>query len=98
MIILAASALERAAELPKSFWVNILLALAALIVGVFLYRHAAQMNRLLLSFIVFIAVIVVGFQWVYERNEPRFLSSSIDRIAPYLPKKIDYASRQSRGP
>jgi hypothetical protein len=38
---------------------------------------------------------VVGFQWVYERNEPKFMSSTIDKIAPYFPKKIQYREYQA---
>ena len=98
MLFLAASALEKAAQLPKSFWVNIVMAVAGLIIGVLLFQHAAQMNKLVLSLIIFLLVTVVGFQWVYERNEPRFLTRTIDGIAPYFPSKINYSGRQARDP
>ncbi len=98
MLFLAASALEKAAQLPKSFWVNLVMAVAGLIVGILLFQHAAQMNRLTLSLIIFLLVTVVGFQWVYERNEPRFLSGAIDQIAPYFPSKINYTGRQAKDP
>lgn len=98
MLFLAASALEKAAQLPKSFWVNVVMAIAGLIIGVLLFQHAARMSKLSLSLIIFLLITVVGFQWIFERNEPRFLSPTIDQIAPYFPSKINYTGRQSGGP
>lgn len=98
MLFLAASALEKAAQLPRSFWVNLVMAVAGLIVGILLFQHAAQMNKLTLSLIIFLLVTVVGFQWIFERNEPRFLSRTIDQIAPYFPSKINYTGRQAKDP
>lgn len=95
MLFLAASALEKAAQLPKSFWVNVVMAIAGLIIGVLLFQHAARMNKLLLSLIIFLLITVVGFQWIYERNEPRFLTPAVNQIAPFFPSKINYEGRQS---
>lgn len=98
MLFLAASALEKAAQLPKSFWVNLIMAIGGFIVVVLLVRHAARMNRFVLGMIVFLLLSVVGFQWIFERNEPQFLSPYIDKIAPFFPKRIDYSGRQQSGP
>ncbi len=95
MLFIAASALEKAAQLPKSFWVNVVMAVAGLIIGVMLFQHAAQMNKLVLTLIIFLLITVVGFQWIFERNEPRFLTPTIDKIAPYFPSKFNYENRQS---
>ncbi len=97
MLFLAASALEKAAQLPKSFWVNVVMALGGLLVGIILFQHAARMNKLVLTLIIFLLVTVVGFQWVYERNEPRFMTPTINQIAPYFPSKINYQGKQSGG-
>ena len=97
MLFLAASALEKAAQLPKSFWVNVVMAIAGLIIGVMLFQHAARMSKLSLSLIIFLLITVVGFQWIFERNEPRFLTPTINQIAPYFPSKINYTGRQSGG-
>lgn len=90
MSLLAVTTLEKLQQVPARFWVNVVLALVGGAVAVLLFRHAAKMNRLVLSLILFLLISVVGFQWVYERNEPRFLSPYIDKIAPFFPKKLDY--------
>ena len=53
-------------------------------------RYAAQMNKLVLSLIVFLLFSVVSFQWVYERNEPRFMTPYVEQVAPFFPGKIEY--------
>lgn len=90
MLWLAVTTLEKLQNVPPRFWVNVLLAAAAVVVGYILLRHAAQMNKLLLSLIVFLLVTVVCFQWVFERNEPRFLTPYIDIIAPWFPSRGVY--------
>lgn len=98
MLLLAATAMEKLEQVPKTFWVNALMALAAFVVGVLLVRHAAGMNKLVLALIVFLFVTVVAFQWVFERNEPRFLTPYVDKIAPFFPSKIEYGERQQGTP
>lgn len=90
MLWLAVTTLEKLKEIPTRFWINAGLALLTLAVLILLVRFAARMNRFVLAVIVFLVVTVVGFQWVYERNEPKFMSSTIDKIAPFFPKKIQY--------
>jgi hypothetical protein len=90
MLVLAATTWEKLQNVPVRFWVNLLLALATGVVAVLLARYAAKMNRLLLTLIVFLLITVVGFQWIYERNEPKFMTSTIDKIAPYFPSKVRY--------
>jgi MFS superfamily sulfate permease-like transporter len=90
MLWLAVTTLEKLKQIPARFWINALLAVATLAVVIVLARYAARMNRFMLAIIVFLLVTVVSFQWVYERNEPKFLSSTIDKIAPFFPKKIQY--------
>lgn len=98
MLLFAATALEKLQNVPKAFWVNALMALAAFIVAVMLIRHAARMNKFLLGMIVFLFVSVVAFQWVFERNEPKLLTPYVDKIAPFFPSKIDYQGKQQNMP
>ncbi len=90
MLVLATTTLEKLQTVPTRFWVNTLLLLAAAAVGFLLLRHAARMNRYVLALIIFLLCSTVGFQWIYERNEPRALSSFIDSIAPFFPQKLHY--------
>ena len=90
MYLLAATTLEKLQRVPHRFWINLALGLLGAAVAVLVMRHAARMSRLLLVLIVFLFVGVVGVQWVYERNEPPFLSKTIDKVAPFFPKKVEY--------
>lgn len=87
---LAVTTLEKLKTVPARFWVNVVLALAAGVVAVLLVRYAARMNKLILSLIIFLLLSVVGFQWIYERNEPRFMTPVIEKIAPFFPSKPHY--------
>lgn len=90
MLWLAVTTLEKLERVPVRFWVNALLAAAALVVAFIFIRYAAQMSKLLLSLIIFLLVTVVGFQWVFERNEPRFMTPYINKVAPWFPSKLEY--------
>ena len=87
---LAVTTLEKLKTVPARFWVNVVLALAVGVVAVLLVRYAARMNKLILSLIIFLLLSVVGFQWIYERNEPRFMTPGIEKIAPFFPSKPHY--------
>jgi len=94
MLLFAATALEKLQTVPKSFWVNALMAVGAFIVAVILIRNAARMNKFVLSLIVFLFFTVVCFQWIFERNEPKVLTPYVEKIAPFFPSKIDYYGKQ----
>ena len=85
MLLLAVSALEKAGKVPIRTWVNIALIIGGFFLLVFLIRKAADMNKILLSAIIFVVVAIVGFHWVYERNEPAFLTPFVEYVAPFLP-------------
>jgi hypothetical protein len=51
---------------------------------------AARMNKFVLFAIIAVTVLVVGITWVYERNEPKFLTPLIDTIAPFFPARSHY--------
>tara|TARA_R110002050_G_scaffold218287_2_gene354218 strand:+ start:297 stop:575 length:279 start_codon:yes stop_codon:yes gene_type:complete len=87
MLWLAVTTLEKLQGVPPRFWVNVLLAAGAVIVGYILLRHAAQMNRLILTLIIGLFLLVTGFQWIFERNEPRFMTPFVEVIAPFFPQR-----------
>jgi hypothetical protein len=90
MLLLAATTLEKLQAVPARFWMNVALAIGVGLVIIILIRYASRMNKLVLSLVIFIMVAVVGVHWVYERNEPKFLTPTVNKIAPYLPKKPQY--------
>ncbi len=77
-------------SVPPVFWVNLLLAVGAVVICVLLVRHAAKMNKFFLSFVVFLFLGIVCFNWIYERNEPHVLTPVVNKIAPFFPAKLTY--------
>jgi EamA domain-containing membrane protein RarD len=90
MLFFAVSALAKLQNLPRKNLVNLGLAVLVIIVAVVLIKEAARINRFVLFMIIALTVIVVGFSWVYERNEPKFLTPVVDTIAPFFPSRPKY--------
>lgn len=98
MLWLAVSTLERIQKIPREIWINVGIGVAILIALVFILRKLAGANKIWLTIIIAVVVMIVGFQWIYERNEPKFMSPFVDKIAPFFPSKIDYNKAPQKGP
>lgn len=98
MLLLAASALDSVQKLPPSTWMKIGIGLVALIVAIFVVRKVAKVNKIVLGVIVLVVCSVVFFSWVYNRNEPAFLTPFVSRIAPFFPSAGSYATKQGSQP
>jgi len=94
MLFVAVSALEKAAQVPGKVWLNLGIGLLIFFAAVYLIKQAAQVNKVWLAVIVFVVLTVVGFNWIYSRNEPKFLTPLVDRIAPFLPSSTSYKNKQ----
>lgn len=92
MLLLALTTLEKLQEVPERFWINCGLVVLSGAVALILVRHAARMNRMMLALIVFLLISTIGFQWIWERNEPHMLTPLINKIAPFLPSKPNYTN------
>jgi len=98
MLFLAASAMDSLKQVPPATWLKIGIAVAALVVAVIVLRKVASMNKIILGVIVVVACSIVFFSWIYNRNEPKFLSPIIERIAPFFPSAGSYATKQQSNP
>ncbi len=87
LLLLATTTLEKLQAVPTRFWINTLIFIAGGWLAIMLVRHAAKMNKMVLAMIIIVSLSTVGFQWIYERNEPRFLTPYINLIAPFFPSK-----------
>ncbi len=87
MLLLATTTLEKLQAVPTRFWINTVIFIVIGWLAIMLVRHAARMNRVVLTMIIIVVVTSVGFQWIWERNEPRFLTPYVNLIAPFLPSK-----------
>jgi uncharacterized membrane protein len=90
MLFFAVSALAKLQNLPRKDLVNFGLGVLIIIVAVVLFKEAARMNRFVLFMVIMVTVFVAGFNWVYERNEPKFLTPAVDAIAPFFPSRLKY--------
>jgi len=98
LLFAAATALDKIEKIPPIFWLKALLGIIGFVAVVIALRKIAGMNKVVLSIIVFVIVTVVGFNWIYERNEPAFMTPFINKIAPFLPSKGSYGGKQQGGP
>lgn len=98
MLLLAVSALEKAQAMKPEVWLKIGIAIAAFIVVVLLFRRIMRVNKVIAGVIIFVVCTVVFFSWVYNRNEPKFLTPIVDKIAPFFPSAGSYTSKQQSAP
>jgi glucan phosphoethanolaminetransferase (alkaline phosphatase superfamily) len=98
MPLLAVTAVEQLKTLPRDVWLKLGIAIAAFIIAILVFRRVMKMNKIIASIIVFVVGTVVFFSWVYNRNEPKFLTPLVDRIAPFFPSAGSYASKQQSNP
>ena len=85
MLVFAAGAWEKLRQVPSKDLANLGLAILILVVAIFLIKRAAKMNRIIFVIISGTIMVVVTLTWVYQRNEPKFLSPVVDLIAPFFP-------------
>jgi hypothetical protein len=87
MQVLALTTMEKLRHVPVEFWLKLAMIVVVFVLVVLLIRGISQMNKALLAAGIFFLVAVLGFHWIYDRNEPRFLTPVIDKIAPFFPSK-----------
>lgn len=91
---LVSTALERVREIPNAFWVNLGVAVLLLILLVVILRKLAAVNKIVLVMAGIVAITGLGFSWIYERDEPKFMTPLVEKIAPLFPSKNTYKSNQ----
>lgn len=98
MPLFALTALDKIQTLPPAIWLKIAIAVTAFCLAIFLFRRLMKMNKIIASIIVFVAGTIVFFSWVYNRNEPKFMTPIVEKIAPFFPSAGSYASKQGTTP
>ena len=97
-MLLAVTALEKMQTLKPEVWLKIGIVVVGFLVAVLLFRRIMKMNKIIAGVIVFVGGTVIFFSWVYNRNEPKFMTPSVEKIAPYFPSAGAYNSKQSTTP
>lgn len=83
----AKSATDRLRDIPTDFWIKVGIGVVGLIVLVIVLRKLAGMNKVVLGVIVAVGLSLVGFTWIYERNEPAWATPVVQWLAQFLPTK-----------
>ncbi len=101
MLLLAAadttkSALDRLKDVPPAFWLKVGIAILAVIVVVVVLRKLAQVNKVVLAAVVLIVASAIGFNWIYERNEPAWATPVVEKLAQIFPSKGAYNAKQTK--
>jgi hypothetical protein len=98
MVFLAVSTLEKLKKVPLDVWLKLGAGVLILVVAILILRKLANVNKFILVFVVLLTGTILGFNWIYERNEPKFLTPFIDKVAPFFPAKGSYDSKQAKDP
>ncbi len=89
----APSALEKLRDVPPAFWLKLGLAVLVVVVVVIALRKLAQVNKVVLAVVLLIVFSAIGFNWIYERNEPSWATPVVEKLANFFPSKSTYPSK-----
>ncbi len=63
------------------------MAVVVVIGTVIFLRKVAKMNKVILTVVVGLMVTIVGFNWIYERDEPTWASPAVNFLSGFFPTK-----------
>lgn len=69
------------------FWWKMALGIALIFAVVIVLRKVAKTNKVLLGVGVFLFATIIGFNWIYERNEPKWATPAVKWLAGFFPSK-----------
>jgi len=81
------SIVDRLRQIPTEFWINMAIGIFLVVLIVIVLRKVAQINKVVLGVGVFLVVTIVGFNWIYERNEPKWATPAVHWIGAFFPSK-----------
>ena len=84
---------DKLRQIPAEFWLKMLLGVAVLIAVVIVLRKVAKMNKVFLGVGVFLVCTIVGFNWIYERNEPSWATPAVEWLSGFFPTKGKVTSK-----
>jgi hypothetical protein len=94
----AQTTLDKLKAIPPAFWGKIGIGVLSVIIVFIVIQKVLKINKFVLGGVVFIGGGILWFSWIYNRNEPKFLSPIIDRIAPFFPTAGAYETKQTTLP
>jgi hypothetical protein len=90
--------LEKLKQVPPEFWMKLAAVIVAVVIVVIILRKLAQANKIVLAVVALIVVSAVGLNWIYERNEPKWATPVVEKLAQFFPTKGAYAAKPAPDP
>ena len=81
------SSADRLRDISPEFWLKIGIGILVIVAVVIALRKIAKVNKVVLSIVVLLVISIVGFNWIYERNEPAWATPAVNWLANYFPTK-----------
>lgn len=98
MLFLAAAAVDKLSKVPPMFWVKVVGAIGGFIIAILILRKLLEINKVIVIAVSVVTLCLLWFQWIYERNEPAFMTPIIDPVAQFFPSKGSYGNKQQQEP
>jgi len=96
MLFLAVTTVDKLKAVPPKFWWTLVAFILGFFVAVWLLKKLLRVNKVFLFLGVFVVSGVTFISWVYNRNEPAFLTPFVDQLAQFLPTKDAYAKSENK--
>ena len=81
------TAADRLRQIPMEFWMKVGLGILIIFGTVILIRKVAQVNKIVLAVVSGLVLTIVGFSWIYERNEPSWATPAVKFLSGFFPTK-----------
>jgi len=98
LLAVATTATDKLHAIPADFWVKLALAVVGFIIVLIFLRKIMQANKVVLAAVTLFAVTMIGFNWIFERNEPKWATPAVGWLSGFFPSKGSYASKQQIAP
>jgi hypothetical protein len=92
------TALDKLKEIPTEFWIKMGIAVLIVIAVVIALRKLAGVNKIVLAVVILLVMSIIGFNWIYDRNEPAWATPVVEKIAKFFPEKGSYNAKQTKSP
>jgi hypothetical protein len=86
-VLNTSAAADRLHHIPSQVWEQLGIAVLALIIAVIVLRKIARANKVVMVIVVLFAASMVGFNWIYERNEPQWATPAVSFLSGWFPSK-----------
>jgi len=83
----ATTTVERIRQIPPEFWLRLGAGVLVMVVAVIALRKLAKANKIVVAIVVCLVTSIVGFNWIYERNEPSWATPAVNFLAGWFPTK-----------